>query len=154
MQAVKYRGLVGIGYKYDVRDGRYKVLDVNPRVSGVFRLFRATNGMDVVRACYLDLSGQPIPAMAQSVGRKWMLEEDWFSALTYAREGNLTFGQWLKSLRGLQETHWFAADDPMPFLLWFWTRFRSNVGGTVRRRADQAAAILSGHRQHSAGNSA
>lgn len=123
MQAVGYQGLVGIGYRYDARDGMYKVLDVNPRVSAVFRLFRATNGMDVVRICYLDLTGQPIPTTALSINRKWMLEEDLFSALSYAQEGNLTFGQWLKSLRGIQEMHWFAADDLVPFLAWMWKRF-------------------------------
>jgi len=46
MTGVGYRGCVGIGYRYDRRDGTFKLLDVNARVSGVFRLFSAGDGMD------------------------------------------------------------------------------------------------------------
>ena len=123
MKAVSYQGLVGIGYRYDARDGSYKVLDVNPRVSAVFRLFVTANGMDVVRVCYLDLTGQPIPPLAPMNGRKWILEEDIFSSLRYWREGNLAFRQWVTSLWGIRETAWFARDDPLPFLVWCWKRF-------------------------------
>ena len=81
MQGVGYRGCVGIGYRYDERDGLYKLLDVNARVSAVFRLFSGSNDMDVVRVCYLDLTGQDFPATTPCVGRKWMLEEDVLAAL-------------------------------------------------------------------------
>jgi D-aspartate ligase len=118
MKAVGYRGLVGIGYRYDARDGLYKILDVNPRVSGVFRLFVGRNSMDVVRICYLDQTRQPIPPLAPPVGRKWMLEEDFFSVVRYARDGKLTFPAWVASLRGVEEMQWFAPDDLMPFLVW------------------------------------
>jgi predicted ATP-grasp superfamily ATP-dependent carboligase len=89
MQAVGYEGAVGIVYRYDARDGLYKLLDVNARLSGIFRLFRATNGMDIVRICYLDLTGQTVPSSALETGRKWMLEDDFFSALASARQGKL-----------------------------------------------------------------
>ena len=120
MQAVGYEGVLGIGYRYDARDKLYKVLDVNPRVGGAFRLFRATNGMDVVRICYLDLTGQAIAASTLSFGRKWMLEDDFEVALRAALAGKLRFKQWLESLRGVEETQYLAADDPAPFLAWFW----------------------------------
>ena len=60
MKKIGYRGILDIGYRLDPRDGRYKVLDVNPRVGQSFRLFLAKNGMDVVRTLYLDLTGQEI----------------------------------------------------------------------------------------------
>ena len=58
MKAIGYQGILDIGYRYDRRDGQYKVLDVNPRIGCTFRLFAATNGMDVARALYLDMTGQ------------------------------------------------------------------------------------------------
>jgi len=70
MKAVGYQGLVGIGYRYDARDGLYKVLDVNPRVSGVFRLFVAADGMDIARVAYLGLTHQPVPPIAAPPGAK------------------------------------------------------------------------------------
>ena len=134
MQAVGYEGLVGIGYRYDARDGQYKVLDVNPRISGVFRLFKSTNDMDVVRIGYLDLTGQPVPSTTPAAGRKWMLEEDWFTAITYAQEGGLSLRQWLASVHGIKETHWFALDDLAPFFEWFGVRLWANVRGAIERR--------------------
>lgn len=134
MQAMRFEGTCGIGWRYDERDCRYKVLDVNPRISGVFRLFTPTNDMDVVRIAYLDLTRQPIPATALAPGRKWMLEEDLFTAITYAQQGELTVRQWIASLRGIEETHWFAFDDVVPFVAWLNLRLWSNIRGAVERR--------------------
>jgi D-aspartate ligase len=129
MHGVGYRGCVGIGWRYDQRDGLYKLLDVNARVSGVFRLFEGTNQMDVVRVCYLDLTGQEVPVTALRPGRKWMLEEDLAAAATGVRSGQLTITDWVRSVRGVQEWHWLAADDPLPFL----TRVRDALPRRVRR---------------------
>jgi predicted ATP-grasp superfamily ATP-dependent carboligase len=118
MEGVGYRGCCGVGWRYDGRDGHYKLLDVNARVSGVFRLFAGTNAVDVVRACYLDLTGQEIPPTALQPGRKWMLEDDLAAAATAIRDGRLTAGEWVRSLQGVQEVHWMAADDPLPGLVW------------------------------------
>ena len=117
LAAVGYQGVVDLGWRYDARDGRYKLLDVNPRIGGTFRLFVASNGMDVARALYLDLTGQPVPAAAARDGRKWLVEpNDLRASLLYWREGALTPGQWLGSLRGVEEAAWFARDDLAPFL--------------------------------------
>ncbi|MHB8690645.1 MAG: hypothetical protein ACYDHH_05310, partial [Solirubrobacteraceae bacterium] len=133
MQGVGYRGCVGIGWRFDQRDGLYKLLDVNARVSGVFRLFAGTNAVDVVRACYLDLTGQQIPPTALQPGRKWMLEDDLAAAATELRDGRLTAGGWLRSLRGVQEVHWMAADDPVPGIVWSRGRVRRLQSRAARR---------------------
>ncbi|TMM03926.1 MAG: hypothetical protein E6G05_07275, partial [Actinobacteria bacterium] len=104
MEGVGYRGCVGIGYRYDRRDGLYKVLDVNPRVSGVFRLFVGTNDVDVVRACYLDLTGQQLPVTALQPGRKWLLEDHvFFADRTGLRSDSGRIADWIKSVRGVRE---------------------------------------------------
>src|SRR4029077_19384292 len=90
MQAIGYRGILDIGYRYDRRDGQYKVLDVNPRIGCTFRLFAATNGMDVARALYLDMTGQPVAPARAADGRKWIVEDfDLFSALRSVRHRTL-----------------------------------------------------------------
>jgi len=129
LKAVGYQGLVGIGYRYDARDGLYKVLDVNPRVSGVFRLFVAADGMDIARVAYLGLTHQDVPPIAIPPGRKWMMEEDFISAFQYAMQGKLTFKQWRQSLRGVQEWLWLSRDDVLPFVVWCWRR----LGDVVQR---------------------
>jgi len=117
MKAIGYRGIVDIGYRYDVRDGSYKVLDINPRIGCTFRLFAGENSMDVARALYLDLTGQPVAAGPVHEGRKWVVEDlDMLSSLRYLLDGKLTLTEWLKSFRGVEESAYFAADDPLPFL--------------------------------------
>ena len=116
MKVIGYRGVLDIGYRYDARDGQYKVLDINPRVGATFRLFLATNGMDVVRAMYLDLTGQQVPSAPAREGRKWVVENgDLISFHDYHRDGKLNFIEWIRSLRGVQEAAWWAPDDLVPF---------------------------------------
>jgi D-aspartate ligase len=118
LKSVGYRGMIDIGYRYDSRDGKYKVLDINPRCGSTFRLFVGNNGLDVMRAEYLDLTGQNVPHDSMVEGRKWLVEDwDVVSSYRYFRDGNLTVPQWIKSFRGVQENGWFAWDDILPFFL-------------------------------------
>lgn len=117
MKQIGYRGILDIGYRYDARDGRYKVLDINPRVGQAFRLFLGEDGTDVVRTLYRDLQGLPVPAVVPREGRVWVIEDyDLESSLDYRREGSLNFGTWIRSFRGLEEAAWFDRHDPRPFL--------------------------------------
>jgi len=114
--SLNYTGMIDLGCRYDERDGRYKLLDVNPRVGCTFRLFVDPAGMDVVRTCYLDLTGQPVEAEAAEEGRKWLVEnQDLMVLPQYMRDGKLTAGAWLRSLRGVRETAWFDRLDLAPF---------------------------------------
>jgi D-aspartate ligase len=123
VQAVGYRGVLDIDYRYDARDGQYKVLDINPRVGATFRLFVGASGMDVVRAMYLDLTRQPVEPAPAPEGRRWMVEDcDLMSSLHAFRNGKLALRDWLKSYRGVAETGIFAIDDPLPA---FWTLVRN-----------------------------
>ena len=118
MKAIGYHGILDIGYRYDRRDGQYKVLDVNPRIGCTFRLFTATNGMDVARALYLDMTGQPVAPAQAAEGRKWIVEDfDLFSAIRSWRDGTLKLKDWVRSFRGVEEAACFALDDPLPFLM-------------------------------------
>ena len=55
------RGIAALDWRMDLRDGRYYLLDFNPRVGMNFRLFETSDGLDVVRAMHLDLTGRPLP---------------------------------------------------------------------------------------------
>jgi predicted ATP-grasp superfamily ATP-dependent carboligase len=132
MKAVGYRGILDIGYRFDARDGLYKVLDVNPRIGATFRLFVADNGMDVARALYLDLTGQPLDPGRPCEGRKWVVEDhDLFSAHCGRLEDGLTFKDWIASYRGVKEGAYFARDDLRPL----WGRLLDGVRKVWRRQA-------------------
>jgi D-aspartate ligase len=139
MKAIGYRGIVDMGYRYDARDGQYKLLDVNPRIGATFRLFVGMNGIDVARALYLDLTGQRVEMASAREGRKWLVESyDTISSLRYLRDRRLTLTEWLRSFRGVNEGAWFALDDPLPFAvmcLRFLARSPQKLSRALARRA-------------------
>jgi predicted ATP-grasp superfamily ATP-dependent carboligase len=142
MKALGYRGILDIGYRYDARDGRYKVLDVNPRIGATFRLFCGANGMDVVRALYLNLTGQPVPSSTAVEGRKWIVEDlDLLSSYRYFREGGFPLGDWLKSYRGIDETAFLSGKDPVPVFFMALSRCR-DVVSRLRRRGESIASTV------------
>ena len=115
MKAIGYRGVLDIGFRYDARDNQFKVLDINPRIGATFRLFVGEGGMDVARAFYLDLTGQEVALSALKEGRKWIVEDlDLVSSYRYFREGQLSFGDWLRSFRDVEEAAFICSDDPLP----------------------------------------
>jgi predicted ATP-grasp superfamily ATP-dependent carboligase len=117
MKQIGYKGILDIGYRYDARDGLYKVLDINPRIGSTFRLFVAENGMDVARALYLDMTGQPVISGTAHEGRKWIVEDqDIVSCLQYHKRGDLSLKQWITSFQGVEEGGFFAFDDFLPCL--------------------------------------
>jgi D-aspartate ligase len=126
MKALRYRGILDIGYKYDVRDGQYKLFDANPRIGATFRLFVDTHELDVVRVLYEALTRQTIVPGKPCEGRKWLVEPfDLAASVTYWRDGNLSFREWLGSLQRIEEGSWFAHDDMKPFLaVWSHLLFR------------------------------
>ncbi len=133
--AVGYRGIVDIGYRFDHRDGQYKILDVNPRIGGAFRLFVDANGMDVVRAMYLDLTGGTVPTVVPVDGRRWLREDsELLSFWQYRRNKELRFVDWVGSLRGVRETSTFSVSDPLPFVASMWRLLAGTVRGRWQRR--------------------
>jgi D-aspartate ligase len=131
MKALRYKGMVDIGYRYDARDRLYKILDVNPRIGATFRLFVKEDGMDVMRACYFYMTRQSAPAARDLDGRKWCADDlDLGSSIFYFLEGNLALKDWINSYRGVSEAAYFAFDDPLPFVRMLArqvTEFRSTV---------------------------
>lgn len=135
-KALGYRGIVDLGYRFDARDGAYKLLDVNARIGSTFRLFATRDGVDVVRCLYRDLSGRPVSSSAPEDGRTWLVEDlDLLSSVRYHREGTLSVRQWLSSVRGVDELAWCARDDLAPVAALI--RFRA--AQTVRRRPRRRA---------------
>jgi predicted ATP-grasp superfamily ATP-dependent carboligase len=146
MRAVGYRGPLDVGYRFDARDGQYKLLDANPRIGSTFRLFRAKNGLDVARALYLDLTGQSIPSAPVLEGRKWIVEtNDLASSWSQLRKRQLTLGAWMRSLRGVQEGVWLVSDDLAPLallpLLWLRKRFGGRAGPASTNSSSTDSAL-------------
>jgi predicted ATP-grasp superfamily ATP-dependent carboligase len=115
---VSYQGIMDLDFRLDRRDGRYKLLDFNPRLGAQFRLFEDDLGIDVVRAMHLDLTGRTVPSGRPIPGRGFIVENhDPIASWQYRRADGLTLRAWWCSLTGVREAAWFATDDPVPFLM-------------------------------------
>lgn len=127
LESIGYQGIVDLDYRWDRRDDQFKLLDVNPRIGASFRLFVTDGGVDVVRALHADVServgawsvGEPELRTGNGVqapwGRRWMVEpQEVLTAAAQIRRGELKCRAWVRALRGVDETAWWASDDPQP----------------------------------------
>ncbi|MEU0933968.1 ATP-grasp domain-containing protein [Embleya sp. NPDC005971] len=114
-RAIGYRGPADLDWRLDLRDGRYKLVDFNPRVGAQFRMFETDRGLDVVRALHLDLTGRAIPAGGQREGRRYVAEHlDVAAWLAYRGRAGAARPPGCPPVRGGVEPAWLAWDDPLP----------------------------------------
>jgi D-aspartate ligase len=73
-RALGFRGVVDLNWRFDMRDGRFKLVDFNPRLGAQFRLFQAEGGIDVVRAMHLDMDWKIPPNDPPVTGRRFIVE--------------------------------------------------------------------------------
>ncbi|MFZ1879249.1 MAG: hypothetical protein WAU41_03700 [Gaiellaceae bacterium] len=138
LSTLGYRGIVDVDFRFDPRDGEYKLLDVNPRIGSTFRLFATRAGTDVARALYFDLLGESFDQADPEDGRRWVVENyDLAASLACRRAGGLSAAAWVRSFRGVRELAWASLDDPVPAAVAFAT---SVVTATRRVRTTRAAA--------------
>jgi D-aspartate ligase len=79
-KAIGYQGINDLDWRYDSRDGRYKLVDFNPRVGAQFRFGRTVGGVDVVRALHLAMTGREVPVGDQDYSRRLIVENVYLPA--------------------------------------------------------------------------
>jgi D-aspartate ligase len=116
LHSLDYSGLVEIEFKFDARDGSYKMLDVNARVWTWIALGAAA-GIDFpLMQWRLAIGGQVAPAAAR-LGVTWRyLPRDLVAATQAMLAGTLSPFACARSLRHAQASAVFAPDDPLPGL--------------------------------------
>ena len=117
LYGVKYQGPSGIEFKYDSRDHRYKLVEVNARF-GMWDGLSTKIGIDLPYVAYRDAIGQPLePRHSYPEGVIWV---DYFrdlrAFLAYHKMGKISLGEWLRSLRGDKMVATFSWDDPSPLI--------------------------------------
>jgi len=139
IKAMSYTGVVSLDYRFDRRDGKFKLLDFNPRVGAIFRLFQTDSGVDVIRALHLDLTERVVPAGQQVDGRVVVVEgHDVRSAWSQLRARGVTPHEVWASWSSVKELAWFAPDDVVPALVAL-ARASASAAGLRARRFRPAA---------------
>ena len=117
LRSLEYSGLAEVEFKYDVRDGRYKLLDINARPWTWIGL-GATAGVDFpFLAWQLSQGATPIPARG-TAGARWIhLTRDLVAAGQEMWAGVSSPARYLSLLRQPLTFAAFAKDDPLPGLV-------------------------------------
>jgi predicted ATP-grasp superfamily ATP-dependent carboligase len=116
LRLINFYGIGEVEFMQDPRDGKYKLIEVNPRVWGWHTLAIAA-GVDLPYLLYRDMLGKPIQDIQPPSNYfKWVrLTTDIPTALGEIIKGNMKIGDYVASLRGKKEFAVFRADDPLPF---------------------------------------
>jgi D-aspartate ligase len=127
LRAFNYRGFVGVEFKLSARDHTYRLMEINPRtVSG--NQLAISAGVDFPWIGYQYLTGADlgdIPAKCFRSQVKYVNEEwDVQAYLALRKSGNMNFGRWLRSIRGVNAKAIGAWDDPLPLMVGLWRFLR------------------------------
>lgn len=113
---LRLSGMVEVEVKWDRRDGRYKLLDVNVRPWGWHTLCTAS-GIDFPYLLYCDALGRPLPNAMARYGLRWRrLITDLPAAAQEIRAGIITPWGYARSLIGPTVGSVSDLRDPLPVL--------------------------------------
>jgi D-aspartate ligase len=112
--AIDYYGLVEIEFKHDVRDDKFKLLDVNARTWG-FQCLGAAAGVDFPYMLFSDQLGREVLPASGKPGVGWLrMITDLPMALGDIISMRLSPNAYFGSLRRTQVESVFCKEDPLP----------------------------------------
>jgi len=130
---VRYHGLGYLEIKRDENTGEHLIIEANiGRPTGRSALAEGC-GVALLETMYCDVVGLPLPEnRAQTYrGGKWIqIVNDTRSAWFFWRRGELSVGEWLRSLRGIRVTAIFSWSDPLPFVTDLFRKMTNTIRNT------------------------
>ena len=117
-QGTGVRGLANVEFKRDARDGRLKLIECNHRLTSATEQLRRA-GADLPLFTYRRALGKPVPSsMPYRIGLgHWYPLSDLRAFAVYRRNGEVSIGEWLRSLARPQTFPLASFRDPMPSLV-------------------------------------
>jgi predicted ATP-grasp superfamily ATP-dependent carboligase len=115
LSSISYSGIIDMDWRRDKRDGQYKLMDCNPRVGMNFRMFENQDGIDVIRAQHLNLTGRTVANSPMIEGRLFAVESyRLLSHLRGGRSATLDSTEHPRTTTTSREFAWWSKDDPLP----------------------------------------
>lgn len=141
LDAIGFHGLANTEFKYDARDGSYRLMEINPRL-GKWNGSALAAGLNLPAIAYRDVLGCPYEGPVTSTsadGAQWV--DMWSDAVNclyrYRLCGydwaHLGLVRWLWSMRGRRIGAVWSWRDPRPGLVYFGQRLRMFLRHAWRR---------------------
>jgi len=119
LESVGFDGMVEVEFKFDPRDGRYKILDVNPRPWGWHTLGRAV-GVDFAHLTWQQKVGEAVSHQLPQRDAAWIREITDLLAIAKSSNRTAEFTRLLKAIAtGRFTLAAFDLLDPVPFFAEF-----------------------------------
>jgi len=114
---MNFTGIVEVEFKRDPRDGKLKLLDINPRVWRWISLGHRA-GVDFPYLLYRLSRGERIDSVKGVAGARWVrMATDVLAAAQERWQGSITLRGYLESLHPPLEFSILADDDLLPAIL-------------------------------------
>ena len=138
LSGLGFFGISQVEFKYDARDGKYKLMEVNPRSWSWISLPIAM-GINIPFACFCDALGIQIPAQPMTRQRVLYisLADDLYWSLK-ARDGK----PWMHCFRSYEKIvePFFTISDPLPGLIHF-QRTAFEFAGSAARQVGRKLGV-------------
>jgi len=119
LESIGFDGLAEVEFKFDPRDGKYKILDVNPRTWGWHTLGKAA-GIDFSYMLWRQAVGLPVVSVNSHRQAAWIREITDFVSIAKSRNRMAEIRRLLQALYGGKFTSaTFSLLDPIPFFAEF-----------------------------------
>jgi predicted ATP-grasp superfamily ATP-dependent carboligase len=117
LASLDYTGIAEVEFKYDPRDGRCKILDVNTRIWS-WAALGAAAGVDFPHVLWRLALGETVEPVRTKRHAAWMhVSRDLIAAGHALLRGRLALAYYARALREPLVFAAFAADDPLPGLV-------------------------------------
>jgi D-aspartate ligase len=119
LKSIGFTGMAEIEFKFDVRDGKYKILDFNPRAWGWHTLGKAA-GMDFAYLLWQQVNGFSIAETTDYRKACWIREITDFIAILKSGDRSAEIKSLYKAVQSAKVTSaTFSFVDPLPFFAEF-----------------------------------
>ena len=119
LESIGFDGLAEVEFKFDERDGKYKILDVNPRAWGWHTLGKAA-GVDFAYLTWQQKIGHPVTAVHATRNAAWFREITDLLAIAKSTNRGTEVTRLLKAIATAKFTPaTFSVFDPIPFFAEF-----------------------------------
>ena len=139
LHSLGYTGIAEIEFKFDARDRRYKILDVNAR-SWTWNSLGALAGVDFPYVLWRLAMGEKVHRIRADADARWMyLSRDILAAIAGMLAGTLSPADYMRSFRQPIAFATFNKDDLLPALV----DLPLTAWRTLARRLSSLRAMLS-----------
>lgn len=117
LNAINYYGLAEVEFMQDPREGRFKFIEVNPRIWGWHTLAIGA-GIDLPYLFFKNVLGEEVKACQFEKNVKWFrLITDIPTVISEITKNRMTLKDYMISFKGKKTFAVFSLKDPLPFFM-------------------------------------